>query len=147
MKAYLHQAFPNLQTERFDQISRVSAKYNCIAWAAGVESQWWWPFDHPANYWPEGQPREVTLRAFAQAFETLGYQQCEHGDLEEGFEKVAIYAIGGKPAHAARQLPDCRWTSKLGRDIDIAHSLSGLEGPAYGQVAIYLKRARDKPPL
>jgi hypothetical protein len=75
-----------------------------------------------------------------QAFESLGYQLCEHGHLEAGFAKVAIYALDGKPAHAARQLPDGRWTSKLGRDIDIAHSLSGLVGPAYGEVAIYVKR-------
>jgi hypothetical protein len=144
MKAYLKQAFPNFQTEGFDETSPASTKYNCIAWAAGEETQWWWPFDHPAYYWPEGQPREVTLRAFIRAFESLSYQRCELGDLEAGFEKVAIYALDGKPAHAARQLADGRWTSKLGRDIDIAHSLSGLEGPAYGQVAIYLKRLCSK---
>ena len=42
---------------------------------------------------------------------------------------VAIYQSGGLPTHAARQLSDGNWTSKLGPNIDITHSLSGLEGP------------------
>jgi hypothetical protein len=140
MKAYLKQAFPNLETEGFDETSPASATYNCIAWAVGQQTAWWWPYQHPAYYWPQGQPREVTLHAFIHAFESLGYQECENGDLEANFENVAIYAADGKPTHAARQMLDGRWTSKLGRDIDIAHSLPGLEGPAYGQIAAYLKR-------
>jgi len=57
------------------------------------------------------------------------------------FEKVAIYALDGEPTHAARQLSDGTWTSKLGKDIDITHTLRALEGSTYGQVAAYLKRA------
>jgi hypothetical protein len=144
MKAYLKEAFPILEKDGFDETSPASAKYNCIAWAAGQETDWWWPYQHPDYYWPEGQPHEVTLRAFILVFESLGYQQCENGDLEADFEKIAIYALNGKPTHAARQLRDGRWTSKLGRDIDISHTPSGLEGPAYGQVAVYLKRPRGQ---
>jgi hypothetical protein len=60
--------------------------------------------------------------------------------LESGFEKIALYALEGHPKHAARQLPDGAWSSKLGKYIDIAHSLNGLEGTVYGQVVGFLKR-------
>lgn len=140
MNADLKLAFPALETEGFEETSSASSKYNCIAWAAGDQSEWWWPYEHPNYYWPEGQPREVTLDAFVRAFASLGYEPCDTGKAEPEFEKVAIYALSGKPTHAARQLADGRWTSKLGKEVDICHSVRGLEGPLYGQVAIYLKR-------
>lgn len=146
MIAHLEVAFPALRNEGFEETSPASEKYNCIAWAAGRPSQWWWPYQHPAYYWPEGHAHEVTLEAFIRAFVSLRYQQCENGELEAGFEKVAIYAVEGKPTHAARQLGDGRWTSKLGKDIDITHTLRGLEGPVYGHVASYLKRSLGEAP-
>jgi hypothetical protein len=142
MKSYLKEAFPALETEGYQETSPASWKYNCIAWAAGRQTEWWWPYQHPVYYWPEGQPREVSLDAFVRAFVALGYEMCENGELEVDCEKVAIYMLGGRPTHAARQLSDGRWTSKLGKDIDITHTLRGLEGPAYGQVAVFLKRAQ-----
>jgi hypothetical protein len=141
MIAGFEDAFPALRSEGFEETSPPSEKYNCIAWAAGRASQWWWPYPHPAYYWPAGQTREVSLDAFLRAFMSLGFEQCPTGELEAGFEKVAIYAAEGKPTHAARQLGDGRWTSKLGKESDITHTLRGLEGPVYGQVAGYLKRA------
>jgi hypothetical protein len=140
MNAYLLQAFPALEAEGCEETSPASGKYNCIAWAAGQQTQWWWPYEHPDYYWPEGLARVVSLEGFFQAFATIGYQRCEQGHLEAAFERVAIYALDGKPTHAARQLSDGRWTSKLGKDIDITHTLRGLEGPIYGAVAGFLKR-------
>jgi len=80
------------------------------------------------------------VEAFVQLFQSLGYEQCSHGELEPGFEKVSIFALNDRPTHAARQLRDGRWTSKLGRDVDITHVPRGLEGSTYGKVAVYLKR-------
>jgi hypothetical protein len=70
----------------------------------------------------------------------LGYEECENGDLEIGYQKVAIYAIGGSVKHMARQLPDGKWTSKLGQWVDISHALSGVEGIDYGKVVQFLKK-------
>jgi hypothetical protein len=64
-------------------------------------------------------PREVTVSAFVQLYSTLGYTACQDGSLELGFEKVAIYALGKVVKHAARQLPNGKWTSKLGGDVDL----------------------------
>ncbi len=67
---------------------------------------------------------------------------CEQSEFEQGFEKIAIYVNNmGKPTHAARQLPSGYWTSKLGRWIDIEHTLAGLTESEYGSVAQVLRRA------
>jgi hypothetical protein len=70
----------------------------------------------------------------------LGYVLCEHDELEPGFEKVAFFALAGKPKHAARQLPTSRWLSKLGPMQDIEHALHDLTGVAYGSVVLVMKR-------
>lgn len=57
----------------------------------------------------------MTLQSFVLAFEHLGYRVCTSGMLEEGVEKIALYAASdGEPTHAARQLANGGWTSKLG---------------------------------
>lgn len=144
MNPILKQAFPNLEAETFQETSPATEKYNCIAWAVGSETQWWWPDPNEAYHWPKGVPRMVTLEAFFAAFETLNYQPCETADLETGAEKIAIYSLEGKPTHAARQLPDGKWSSKLGKFIDITHTLKGLEGPVYGKATHFMKRALPK---
>src|SRR5207247_1563964 len=131
----------NLQASGYSETSPATEKYNCVAWAAGVTDQWWWPDPLVGAYpWPEGAIRAVTIDAFFSAFAILGYQSCERGEFEPGFEKVAIYTSNGKPTHAARQLPDGKWTSKLGKYLDITHTLQGLEGPVYGKPTHFLKR-------
>jgi hypothetical protein len=133
--------FPSLAQEGFVETSPASPAYNCIAWAASQTDVAWWPDPQGVGYWPEGVPRTETLEAFYLAFESIGYSRCGDGALETGMEKVALYALAGQPKHAARQLPDGRWTSKLGKFIDISHTLGGVEGAIYGQVVGYLKRS------
>ncbi|MBI4602099.1 MAG: hypothetical protein HY721_09080 [Planctomycetes bacterium] len=119
-----------------------SSHYNCIAWAAGTNAEWWWPDPFGVYYWPQDVPRLETLDAFLAAYSTLCYESCGDGSLEAGFEKVAVYANAqGVPTHAARQLPSGRWTSKVGALEDIEHdSLAALTGAAYGRPARFMKR-------
>ena len=84
--------------------------------------------------------REETLAAFARAFATLAYTECDHADPEPDCEKIAIYAIGNRPKHAARQLTNGTWISKLGKGVDIEHQLEALEGEVYGNVALIMKQ-------
>ena len=86
---------------------------------------------------------QATLENFILAFAKLGYEPCENSELENGFEKVAIYvstkdeihAPKGTPTHMARQLKNGNWTSKLGKDVDISHkTLQSIEGKTYGIV-------------
>jgi len=136
--------FPNLSSSSFSITSPKSRHYNCIAWAAGDTEQWWWPDEMNQEYWPEDAPRLTTLNAFIIAYGKIGYELCNDGSLENGFEKIAIYINPqGVPTHAARQLLNGKWTSKLGNLEDIEHSLDGLEGFHYGTVAKLLKRKID----
>ena len=45
-------------------------------------------------------------------------------DIERGFEKIALFADSATlaPRHAAHQIPDGRWESKLGGGIDFGIS-------------------------
>lgn len=139
----LEDLFPGLASSPYRVTSPPDPQYNCVGWAAGNDGRWWWP-DHNLQYfWPEDVPRECTLAAFVMAYATLGYAAAETSALEEGFEKTAVFVgTDGTPTHAARQLPDGRWTSKLGRLHDIEHELAALEGDAYGRVALVMKRLR-----
>jgi hypothetical protein len=140
-----HPAFPKLASGNHRITSERTADYNCIAWAAGDDSRWWWPIEVPDVYWPEGLPRKVELGTFLEAFTTLGYGQCENAELEPDREKVAIFALNGIPTHAARQLHDGSWSSKLGKSFDISHTLEAIEGPVYGSVAFLLVREVQRP--
>lgn len=102
-----------------------------------------WP-DDPLigyGYWPNGIDRRETIEAFIAAYQTVEFERCDDGTLEAGFEKIVIYALKGIPTHAARQLADGKWTSKLGPFEDITHlTLECLKGPLYGEPHTYMKR-------
>jgi hypothetical protein len=135
-------SFPNSREEPFEITSPASRQYNCIAWAMQDPTRFYWPIPESAFYWPSSVPRAETLEAFIQLFQSIGYELCEQGESEEGFQKVALFEKDNKPTHAARQLLDGRWTSKLGSHIDVSHSLSAMEGGFYGNVNFFLKRKR-----
>jgi hypothetical protein len=128
--------------EGLPESSKSEDCYNCIAWAANVTTDWWWPVGPGKTHWPAGAPQVANLEAFREAFATLGYVVCSGEELEPGFEKIALFAKEqGGPSHAARQLDSGRWTSKLGRMQDIEHALRDLEGELYGSVVLVMKRA------
>ncbi len=143
MVGRIEQAFPGLRGTAYQVTSPQDDKYNCIAWAAGDTTDWWWPdeADNPDSaYWPPGAPRAETLEAFRLAFATLGYVVCDHDHIEVGYEKIALFSQAGVPKHAARQLLSGRWTSKLGPMEDIEHALHDLTGMMCGSVVLVMKR-------
>ena len=129
-------AFPKLAETNFEVTSEQTDRYNCIAWAAGDNQYWWWP----GRFWPKEVPSAVTKTAFVKAFEQRGYSECAGPEFEQGYEKICLYTKLGRPTHAARQLPDGSWTSKLGIQVDISHELEGLRGNRYGRPSVYMKR-------
>jgi hypothetical protein len=118
----LEAAFPNLIADGYEITSPKSRKYNCIAWAAGDVSRKWDCTGLPlvGFYWPPNARAEEGIEALVSAFETQGYQLCETTALEPGLEKVVLYVDGqGLWTHAAKQLTDGRWSSKLGDAEDM----------------------------
>ena len=145
----IEREFPACAAEGYVETSPATPDYNCIAWAAGQTDIAWWPLQVPGCYWPLRVPPKADVNAFVQAFAMLNYVACDNGTLEAGFEKIAIYALeDGTPTHAARQLSDGSWTSKLGRYKDITHATpAALESSAkgrtdYGVVVACMKRPR-----
>lgn len=129
--------FPLLDVN-IEPSSRASRVYNCIAYALDFENCCWWP--HKDAYWPPGCPDEATIESFECAFATQGYEPCCDGNLQEGYEKIALYADTKGPTHAAKQLSDGRWSSKCGQNVDIEHKLNELEGPCYGRIVMFFHR-------
>jgi hypothetical protein len=144
MSDLLESYFHNLRGSKYIITSPVDVFYNCVAFAAGVTNRVWWPEN--GYYWPSNVTRSETLAGFVEAFATLGYSPCADGALEDGFEKVAIYADeNGVPTHVAKQLASGTWSSKCGMFEDIEHdTLEALEGSDYGTVAQFLKRPQGQ---
>jgi hypothetical protein len=136
--------FPGLSGTEYRVTSQPDRKYNCIAWAAGDSRRWWWPDPPPDDegyFWPLGVSNEETVAAFVAVFATLGYEPCSAEASEPDWEKIVLYASADDiPTHAARQLANGRWSSKLGRAEDIEHDLRALEGAEYGKVVQIFKR-------
>jgi hypothetical protein len=140
----LEDVFPGLCGQAYEIKSPKDTAYNCIAWAAGDSGNWWWPDEDGEDTWPVGVTRRATVAAFRDAFASLHYVTCDDDRLEDGYEKIALFALAGVPKHATRQLPTGRWTSKLGLLEDIEHALHDLTGMAYGSVVLVMKRPLQK---
>jgi|SRR5271170_4394985 hypothetical protein len=139
--------YPALRQEGFEETSEADRAYNCIAWAADKDKKrWWWPSGAPNTYWPKQAPTKVSLKSFTLAFKSIGYVPCNNGEPEKGYEKIAVYALGNVPTHAARQLSNGKWTHKMGQNIDLTASLTATEGPKYGTVIRFFKRKSGKKP-
>ena len=75
------------------------------------------------------------------AFAAVGYAVCLNGELKAGVEKIVLYVKEDRPTHAARQLPDGWWTSKLGQEADIEHDTpETVGGGIYGEPNVFLSR-------
>ncbi len=144
----MERLFPALRGVPYEITSPATPGYNCIAWAAGDDSRWWWPDEFEQYYWPEEVPRRSTLDAFVDAFRTLGFEVCGDSSLEPGWEKAVIYTKeDGSPTHAARQLANGDWASKLGQLEDIIHpELDHVSGTVYGRPVLFLRRRRPASP-
>jgi len=152
--AWVTGVFENIDKSGFDPIVDCTSDrtrgqrypYNCIAWAAGRNNQWWWPSNKGGYTWPtqllKEREGEETIQNFIMAFELEGYAKCTNASFEHGYEKVAIFADSNRvPTHAARSLESGSWTSKLGNEEDIQHvTLDAISGIEYGTPVAFLRR-------
>lgn len=140
----IQDAFPNIAIEGYEITSADTLDYNCFAWAMRDEANWWSHAEEDGHTWRAGVPRTGDVACYIELFRKEGgFKPCQDPELEDGYEKIAIYALDGMAQHAARQLPSGRWTSKLGDWEDIQHdTLAALEGDLYGNVVQIMKRER-----
>lgn len=120
--------------------SNATDTYNCVAWAAEDDTDWWSYL--PGYKWTA--TRSPLVSSLIEVFERLGYsvvsRKKEPGALEPGVEKVVIYARGGQWTHIARQLPTGKWTCKLGPDEDIEHDNPECLTGHYGPIHCFMRR-------
>lgn len=144
----LYPYFPNLP--RTTPKSKADPSYNCIAFAAGDNKRIWDPLPSPNYHWPTEEYYDYSLEACIRVFETVGFIICDNPDLEDGFEKIAIWSKGNEYEHAAKQRVDGKWMSKVGFCEDIEHELDDFycTDPieSYGNIACYMKRPRPVRP-
>jgi hypothetical protein len=136
----LRRLFPKLFGGEYRLRSRKTRRYNCIAWAADHNNQWWQA--PPDGRWPSDVPDDGTVEAVIHLFEYLGYTRTQDARPEKDTIKVAIYGDALGWTHTARQLPGDRgWTSKIGKLQDIEHdTLDSLSGSDYGEVLQIMKK-------
>ena len=133
--------FPNSYNEPFLVTSPETWRYNCIAWAFGDDQRWYWPVGHPNFYWPPNIRRQLDMQSFIELYQLVGYTVCANGNLEIGVEKIAIFQLNGDPSHAARQLSNGNWTSKMGPWHDVEHTLNSMNNSVgYGDVTVFMSR-------
>mgnify|MGYP006936034358 CR=1 FL=1 len=88
----------------------------------------------------------------------MGFEKCENGNTEEGYDKVALYRV--RPfqdpetdewideygwTHAARVIQDNVYHSKIGPSFDIYHRSGDVfEGTDYGEIYQYMRRPENK---
>jgi hypothetical protein len=137
VSAELERIFPALAIDDYVVASPETTAYNCIALAAGESDRWW----EPGIYWPIQSGDD--LATLISLFASLGYALCDDDRLEAEYQRVPLYADElDNWTHAARQLSDGWWTSKLGEAVDILHrSPRELVGGTYGEVRAIMKRA------
>jgi hypothetical protein len=95
------------------------------------------------HYWPDGIEDSKDVAAFIKAFEKSAYSLCDNDGFEDGYRKIALYVKEGTTecTHAARQLNNGKWTSKLGGLYDIQHGTPyTIEGSVYGRVYCIMKK-------
>jgi hypothetical protein len=138
---YRQKDYPNLNAGNHHDTGPADPMYNCIAWAAGIDNDWW--DAARGRTWPGNAPRDYKVTSLVIVYESVGFVLCADGSLEDGIEKIAIYADGPEYTHAARQLETGKWTSKMGPDERIEHDTpQDVVGPAFGQVTAFMKRPR-----
>lgn len=153
----LHGIFPNLIGNSKTITSKHDCNYNCTSWALDEndKNSWWEPYGiiipapPPIYHWHNDIPHNESPQTYVMFFEKYGFEVTDNLNLEEGFEKVVLYVRINVFQHVARQLPNGRWTSKLGKLEDIEHDLSDLESEeeqpcGYGAASIFLKKRKKR---
>lgn len=151
LKRAIIKCFPKLANDiSFEITSPQTPNYNCIAWAYNYNDRWMWPAPCATGgldgvcYWPDDVTKTPDVDSFIEAFRKKGYEICDNADFDERFQKIALYVKPGTKecTHAARQLRNSFWTSKLGRENDIQHGTPyTIEGNNYGEVYCIMSRA------
>ena len=146
--------FMDLEMSGFNNceiVGRPTHRYNCIAWAFGDNTRWWWPAY--GAFWPEECLVEDEnsysgideVKSFEKLFEYIGAEETTNDKPEKGYVKLAVYKGARNYKHMARLLPDGQWTSKMGDCAKVVNRYpEDLAGGVYGNVSKIIKIPTEK---
>ena len=141
MRSSIDAQFPDLAAAGYAIVGVSSGEYNCIAYAAGETDRWWSHEENARCYWPAPAHRTPSIASLVAVFDALGYEPAADDSVESGYVKVALYQRNGEWMHAARQMPNGHWRSKLGPGPLIEHDTpADLAGELYGIVHCIMRR-------
>lgn len=147
--------FPLLLNDpMFAITSEQTTVYNCIAWAMGFKDRWAAIVDGRAIpksgvpngqfrrfiWWPDGVEQSMRPEALVAAFKAVGFAECKSGEIETGYDKVALYLLNGEWTHASRIIGPNEEHSKFGESWDARHGAGMVSGTCYGQIYCYMRR-------
>jgi hypothetical protein len=127
---------------KYEIRSERTDSYNCIAYAVGVETICWEPFNEPDTFWPKVAPKDFRITSLIDAYRSIGFEVDANGEWKSDREKIALYARpSGEYGHAAvLRKPGC-WASKIGELEDIEHgTLEAVNCEAYGAFHCFMSR-------
>lgn len=125
--------------------SPICDEYNCIAWSLDIDYMSVGHENLTGIYWPDNISKIPNINNYKRMYNSYGFIDASTSDLEEGFKKVAIYVRGTNPktgivVHAAKQIDDIWWSSKMGDNIDGIHHLDAIQGILYGYPRFFMKK-------
>lgn len=139
IKREIESWFPNIIGKSF-KIFKSNNRFNCVSFTLDIFDCYIWTNE---SQWPYNKiPRNSGIDGFKNLYKLYDYIECDSDAYEVGYEKVAFYAKGDIPQHAAKQFGNI-WRSKLGPGCIIEHKLEWLCGyteDAYGEISFIMKR-------
>jgi len=126
-------------------IEETEDAYNCFSWAVGIDNLWLDMYYFQRYFKLDPSSLDHSANGYAFFMEMFDFKICTNGNLENGFEKIAIYEQYGEFQHVALQKSNGNWKSKMGQMEDIEHKdlndISGIGQDRYGTPKIYMKRS------
>ena len=113
-------------------------EFNCVSFSLDIFDDWTWTNE---ACWDTSIPRNLKVQSFRLLYNKHGYEECNNSDYEHGYDKIAFYAIGLTPTHAAKQFKNM-WRSKINIAV-VEHELDWINGNdknGYGEVVFIMKR-------
>ena len=134
-----------VENENFRYTSPKKKAYNCVAWAVGISNLQIDMFYFRDVFDLDSNALDHSASGYAKCLsQYYGFELCANLEFEPGFEKIALYEDNNHDfTHAARQLENGKWTSKMGTYEDIEHdTLDAVSGSFYGKPVLYMKREK-----
>lgn len=117
-------------------------RYNCIAYAMGMQDRWVDGANLPWHWWPPVH-KGMDVSDLIEAFRFFGFEECGMDDsLDIEYDKVALYCNAEGWTHAARVVGNGVYHSKFGASYDGTHSNGDVLEAQYGNPFIIMRRRK-----